>query len=39
MKVLFIYRAPEFSPNNVQHDAAILDAVADGLSPFFCAQK
>lgn len=33
MKVLFIYRAPEFSPNNVQHDAAILDAVADGLSP------
>lgn len=34
MKVLFIYRAPEFSPNNVLNDAAILDAVADGLSSF-----
>lgn len=32
MKALFIYRAPEHSPNNVERDAAILDAVGEILS-------
>lgn len=32
MKFLLIYRAPEYSPNNVQADAAILDAVAERLT-------
>lgn len=31
MKFLLVYRAPEYSPNNVQADAAILDAVAERL--------
>lgn len=31
MRVLLVYRAPEFSPNNVSRDAAILNEVADGL--------
>ena len=32
MRVLLIYRAPEYSPNNVVNDAAILDAVGEVLA-------
>lgn len=31
MRVLFVYRAPEHSPNHVDSDAAVLDAVRLGL--------
>ena len=32
MKVLLIQRAPQFSPNSVEKDKAILDAVGARLS-------
>lgn len=37
MRLLLVYRAVEYSPNNVDKDAAILDAVADSLT--HCQEK
>lgn len=35
-KTLLVYRAPEYSPNNVSRDAAILDAVGERLRIASC---